>query len=84
VVHEVAACGRPLIIPGWYQSLSASLFLQHRETCVYITGHDPTDKENFKCMVKPENNMRMAELIRKRFDENVNFAAEADQLKALL
>lgn len=84
VAHEVAACGRPLIIPGWYQQLSASLFLQHRETCVYISGHDPTDKENFRYMMNPDNNARMAETIRKRFDENVNFEAEANQLKALL
>lgn len=84
VVHEVAACGRPLIIPEWYKQLSASLFLQNRETCIFTTGHDPTDKENFHWMMREDNNARMAETIRKRFDENINFTAEAEAIRKLL
>lgn len=84
IIHQVAACGRPLVVPQWYKQLSASKFLQDGETCVYITGQDPTDKANFKEAMKPENNQRMAETIRKRFDENVNFAAEAEAIRKLL
>jgi hypothetical protein len=84
VVHQVAACGRPLVLPQWYRQLSASKFLQDRETCIYITGHDPTDKENFKWAMRPENNTKMAPEIRRRFDENVNFADEANRIRALL
>ncbi len=84
VVHQVAACGRPLVLPQWYRQLSASKFLQERETCIYITGHDPTDKENFKWAMRPENNAKMAPEIRRRFDENVSFADEASRIRALL
>jgi hypothetical protein len=84
VCHEVAACGRPMIIPDWYKKLSASKFLQDRETCIFLTGHDPTDKANFHWMIRPENNARMAAEIRRRFDENVNFDDEARRIRALL
>jgi glycosyltransferase involved in cell wall biosynthesis len=84
IIHQVAACGRPLVVPQWYRQLSASRFLQDRETCIYITGDDPLDKANFKWAMQPENNARMAAQIRRRFDENVNFSAEADKIKSLL
>jgi hypothetical protein len=58
--------------------------LQDRETCIYITGDDPLDKANFKWAMQPENNARMAAQIRRRFDENVNFSAEADKIRSLL
>lgn len=84
VIHQVAACGRPLVVPQWYKQLSASKFLEDRQTCIYITGDDPLDKANFKWAMQPDNNARMAAEIRRRFDENVNFEDEARKIRALL
>lgn len=84
LVHEVAACGRPLIVPHWYKQLSAALFLQERETCLFITGHDPTDKENLHWLFSGDNAPRMGREIRRRFDHNVNFDDEARRIKELL
>ncbi len=84
VIHQVAACGRPLVVPQWYRQLSASKFLQDGETCVYITGENETDKANFKRAMEPEQNARMAQEIRRRFDHHVNFDDEAAKIRALL
>jgi hypothetical protein len=84
VVHQIAASGRPMVIPQHYKQLSAVKFLQHRETCLFITGENEEDKANFKWAMEPENNQRMSETMHKRFLENVNFEDEAAKIRALL
>jgi hypothetical protein len=85
VVHCLAACGRPPIIEyDAYRNNSARAFLQHKETCLYVTGHDPTDRENLRWALEPENNLRMSKTLYDRFMNEVDFAAEAAKLKALL
>lgn len=85
VIHCLAACGRPPIIEyDAYRNNSARAFLQHKETCLYVTGHDPTDKENLRWALEPENNLKMSKTLYDRFMETVDFPAEAAKLKALL
>lgn len=85
VIHCLAACGRPPIIEyDAYRHNSARAFLQHKETCLFVTGHDPTDFENLRWALEPENNLRMSATLHDRFVETVNFEAEAATLKALL
>jgi hypothetical protein len=83
-VHQFASCGRPVVVTEHYRTISACFFLQHRETCLFITGDDGTDRENFKWALQPENNERMSETIHRRFKEHVNFEDEANRIKALL
>ena len=85
IIHCLAAMGRPPIIEQTaYEKLSAYKFLQHRETCLFVTGHDPTDKGNLRWAMEPENNLRMAQTLHRRFCENVNFESEAVAIKKLL
>jgi hypothetical protein len=85
VIHNLAAMGRPPIIEyDAYRHLSARAFLQHKETCLYVTGHDPTDFENLRWALEPENNLKMSKALYDRFTNEVNFPAEAAKLKALL
>lgn len=84
LLRYAAACGRPLFLPTWYQNLSASRFLEDRKTCIWITGLDPIDKENFKWALQPDNNARMGAEIRRRFDQHVNFDSEAEAIRKLL
>lgn len=85
IIHCLAACGRPPIIEyDAYRNNSARAFLQHKETCLYVTGHDPTDRENLRWALEPENNLKMSKTLHDRFMENVDFAAEAAKLKDLL
>lgn len=85
VIHCLAACGRPPIIEyDAYRNNSARAFLQHKETCLYVTGHDPTDFENLKWALQPEVNLKMSTLLHERFVNEVNFEHEADLLRKLL
>lgn len=85
IIHCLAACGRPAIIEQMaYEQLSAYAFLQHKETCLFVSGHDPTDKENYRWALQPENNAKMSETLYRRFKENVNFEAEAEAIRQLL
>lgn len=85
VIHCLAACGRPPIIEyDAYRNNSARAFLQHKETCLYVTGHDPTDRENLKWALQPEVNLKMSKVLHDRFLNEVDFSAEAEKLKALL
>lgn len=84
VIHQFASCGRPPVIPRHYESLSAKFFLQDKETCIFMTGDDQTDRANFHWALKPENNARLGETIHKRFKETVNFEDEAERISALL
>lgn len=85
VIHALAACGRPPIIEeDAYRELSAFRFLQHRETCLYVTGNDTIDRENLRWALQPENNLRMAQTLHQRFCDNVSFEAEATAITKLL
>lgn len=84
VIHEFASCGRPVVVPRHYETLSAKLFLQDKESCIFITGDDQTDRANFHWALQPENNARLGETINRRFKENVSFSDEAAKLAALL
>jgi glycosyltransferase involved in cell wall biosynthesis len=84
VIHEFASCGRPVVVPRHYETLSARCFLQDKESCIYITGDDTTDKANFHWAMKPENNARLSQTIHRRFKENVSFEDEAAKIEALL
>jgi hypothetical protein len=85
VIHNLAACGRPMVVEeDAYRHLSAYSFLQHRETCLFVNGHDPIDKSNYRWALEPENNRRMSETLHRRFHENVNFDDEAYRIKQLL
>lgn len=85
VIHCLAACGRPPIIEyDAYRRNSARAFLQHKETCLFVTGHDPTDFENLRWALEPENNLKMSATLHERFVNEVNFENEAAKLKALL
>lgn len=85
LVHCLAAMGRPPIVEQTaYEKLSAYKFLQHRETCLYVSGDDATDKSNLRWALQPENNLRMAETLHRRFRENVSFDGEARAIAKLL
>lgn len=85
VIHCLAACGRPMVVEEEaYRHLSAYRFLKHRETCLFVTGHDPTDKENYRWALEPENNRRLSRNLYLSFVDNVNFESEAEAFKKLL
>lgn len=85
IAHCLAATGRPFITEqDAYRHLSAYKFMQHRETCLFVSGHDPTDKENLRWALEPENNLRMAQTLHRRFSENVSFDGEARAIAKLL
>jgi hypothetical protein len=85
IVNQLAAMGRPMIVEhGPYAELAAFRFMEHRVTNLFVSGHDPTDKENLRWALQPENNLQMAETLKIRFDENVNFEAEAAAIAKLL
>lgn len=85
IIHSLAAMGRPPIVEhGAYHRLSAFSFLQHKETCLHVSGHADIDKENLRWLLEPENNQRCSETLHKRFEENVNWENEAEQIRKLL
>lgn len=84
VIHQLASVGRPAIVPRHYETLSAKLFMQHRETCIFMSGDESTCKTDLHWALEPENNARMSETLHKRFKENVNFEDEAARIEALL
>jgi len=85
VLHCLAAMGRPPIVEqDAYRELSAYSFLDHKETCLFINGNDSEDQANLRWALEPENNQRLSETLHRRFLENVNFEAEAEQIRKLL
>lgn len=84
-LHCLAACGRPMVIEqDAYRHLSASVFLQHKETCLFVNGLDLEDKKNYRWALEPENNERMSSTLYQRFQENVSFENEAKEIAKLL
>lgn len=85
VIHCLAACGRPFVIePQYYDHLASWRFMQNRETCIHVNGHDPIDKENFLWALDYDNNQRMSKTLYQRFRENVDFDEDARKIKNLL
>jgi hypothetical protein len=85
LVHCLAAMGRPPIVEQTaYEKLSAYKVLQHRETCLFVNGHEDTDRTNLRWAMEVENNQHMAQTLHQRFCDNVNFEAEASAIAKLL
>lgn len=83
LIHQWYACGRPLITKGsYYAGKTGGLLLTDQETCIDLDRHSV--KENcdlIRFWSKPENHIRMCQNARKRFEEVVNFDAEAERFK---
>lgn len=84
VIHQLASVGRPPVVPRHYETLSAKFFLQHRETCIFMSPDEGTCKADFHWALEPDNNARMSETLHKRFKETVDFEDEAAKIEALL
>lgn len=85
LIHNLAACGRPFVVEeDAYRHLSAYRFMQHMETCLFVSGHDPIDKANYRKALEPEVNQRMSERLYQRFRENIDFDEDARRIKELL
>lgn len=83
VIHNWYACGRPVITNlSDYADKLAGKLLVDGETCINLEAH--TFQENcdlIRFWSKPDNHIKMCQNAYKRFQEVVNFDAEAEQFK---
>jgi hypothetical protein len=82
VIHNWAAVGRPLIGHGHhYAGKMAEPFWEDGVTCIDLDKHTVSELAYLLPSLDP---VKMAHAIRDRFDELVNFEAEAEAIRELL
>ena len=87
VIHDWAAIGRPLIgHAAHYRGLMAEPFWQDGVTCIDLDRHTPTEAAELvrQITADPSRHRAMCEAIRAVFDEQVDFAAEAERIREFL
>ncbi|MCL4482642.1 MAG: hypothetical protein M1445_08525 [Bacteroidetes bacterium] len=86
VIHNAAACGRPLITKkGYYSGQLAEALMIDQETCITIDGktNDQIEAEIRKWS-NPENHKKMCENMYKKFKEIVDYDKESEAIKGFL
>ena len=87
VLFTAAAMGRPLIgHASHYQGLLGERLWEDGVTCIDLDRHEPADAlRTWRAVVDdPDRYAGMSAAIRDRFDELVDFDAEADAIRAVL
>lgn len=85
VIHNWAAVGRPLIGHGsHYAGKVAAPFWEDGVTCIDLDRHSLEEACQMVRDTSAEQHAEMCRAIRARFDACVDYAAEAEQIRALL
>lgn len=86
IVHKFFASGRPVIIRGnYYLGQTAGLLLEDGKTCIDLDKHSFEENvELIRKFSKPHRHNLMCRAVKMRFDEEVNFDKEAQQIKDYL
>ena len=82
VIHNWAAVGRPLIgHASHYAGQMAAPFWEDGVTCINLDRHAVSE---LPALLERLDNVAMGRALRERFDELVDFEAEADRIRQLL
>lgn len=87
VIHQAAACGRPIICRPTDYTRGKNMggyLLENGVTCVHVTGDVEEDKKILRSYTRGSAWYRMSSAIRERFCNLVNFDDEAVKIKSLL
>lgn len=85
VIHGWAAIGRPLIgHASHYRGLMAEPFWEDGVTCIDLDRHSVEEVVERVLTISPGDHLAMCHAIRERFDELVDYDAEAESIRALL
>jgi hypothetical protein len=85
VIHSWAAVGRPLIgHASHYRARMAEPLWIDGETCIDLDRHSVPEAVEMVATMAPERHRAMCEAIRAKFDELVDYEAEAEAIRALL
>lgn len=86
VIHNAAACGRPLIVrKEYYNGKMANDLLIDGETCIAIDGLSTTDLiSKIEYYNQHFIYLNMCRAMRERFQKVVNFDKETEEIKAFL
>jgi glycosyltransferase involved in cell wall biosynthesis len=86
VVHNAAACGRPLIISKkTYQKLRFGKFIEDGKTCVCVDGHDAkTLAKKIRYYSEPSKLLKMSRRLYERFRNLVNFNQDEKKIRHFL
>lgn len=86
VIHNAAACGRPLIVrKEYYRGKLAEPLLVDGETCIAIDGLGVNEiVEKMKYYAQPMIHRQMCQAMYERFKQVVDFDREYDQIRAFL
>jgi len=87
VIHDWAAIGRPLIGHGaHYRGLMGEVFWQDGLTCIDLDKHTASEVATLirEIAADPDRHRAMCEAIRRVFDDNVDFAGEAERVREFL
>ena len=85
IIHNWAAIGRPLIgHASYYAGQKAEVFWQDGVTCIDLDRHSPREAAEIMRATSPERHREMCEAVRATFDATVDFAGDAERVRALL
>lgn len=86
VVHNAAACGRPLILSKkTYQKLRFGKFIEDGKTCVCVDGHDAQAlAKKIRYYSEPSRLLKMSRQLYERFRNLVNFDEDEKKIRRFL
>ena len=85
VIHNWAAVGRPLIGHArYYQGQRAAYFWRDLETCIDLDRHSPDEAAEIMRDMSADEHEAMCRAIRAVLDAELDFAADAEKVRALL
>jgi hypothetical protein len=85
IIHNWAAIGRPLIGHArYYEGQRAAYFWRDGETCIDLDLHSPDEAAEIMATMPDAQYLAMCRAIRATLDANVDWAADAERVRALL